>query len=228
VKDVQSVHLPDSLAVHHACNNNDSACNAEKNDQTLYLRSALCQLLYVLRAMEVSNVSYASLIPFPDVYDRSPTDYSKTKDRLQYYLDLAKVAEKGKISTVFFADWYAGFEVYTDSLDPMLSAGHQVGHMDPIPIISAMAAVTETVAFAATASTSYVNPYVLARQFSTLDHLTEGRVGWNIVTSWSKAAANALGADDVVPHDERYVQADENMNVVYKYGILMLHCLHNH
>lgn len=88
--------------------------------------------------------------------------------------------------------------------------------MDPIPIISAMAAVTESVAFAATASTSYVNPYILARQFSTLDHLSEGRVGWNIVTSWSKSAANALGAADVVPHDERYVQADEYMDVVYK------------
>lgn len=88
--------------------------------------------------------------------------------------------------------------------------------MDPIPIIPAMAAVTNTIAFAATASTSYVNPYVLARQFSTLDHLTEGRVAWNVVTSWSKSAANALGAADVVPHDERYVQADEYMEVVYK------------
>lgn len=63
--------------------------------------------------------------------------------------------------------------MYNDSLDAMLKAGHQVGHLDPIPIIAAMAAVTETVSFAATASTSYVNPYILARQFSTLDHLTE-------------------------------------------------------
>ncbi|RDW83487.1 DszA family xenobiotic compound monooxygenase-1 [Coleophoma crateriformis] len=147
---------------------------------------------------------------------KSPTDKSTTKDRLKYYLDLAKVAEKGKISAIFFADWYAGFETYANSLDPMLKAGHQTGHMDPVPIISAMAAVTESLAFAATASTSYVNPYILARQFSTLDHLSEGRIGWNIVTSWSKAAANALGAPNVVPHDERYVQADEYMEVVYK------------
>ncbi|TVY44839.1 Dimethyl-sulfide monooxygenase [Lachnellula subtilissima] len=147
---------------------------------------------------------------------KSGTDNSRTKDRLKYYLDLAKLAEKGKISAIFFADWYAGFEVYQDSMDPMLRAGHQVAHMDPVPIISAMATVTTSVAFAATASTSYVNPYILARQYSTLDHLTEGRLAWNIVTSWSTAAAKALGADDVVPHDERYLMADEYMDVVYK------------
>jgi alkanesulfonate monooxygenase SsuD/methylene tetrahydromethanopterin reductase-like flavin-dependent oxidoreductase (luciferase family) len=79
-----------------------------------------------------------------------------------------------------------------------------------------MAAVTESVSFAATVSTSYVNPYILARQFSTLDHLTEGRVGWNIVTSYTKGAAKALGHDEVVPHDERYLVADEYMEVVYK------------
>lgn len=102
-------------------------------------------------------------------------------------------------------------------MDAMLNAGHQVAHLDPVPIVSAMAAVTESVAFAVTMSTSYVNPYVLARQFSTLDHLTDGRCAWNIVTSWSKSAANALGQEDVVPHDERYVMADEYMDVVYKY-----------
>ncbi len=135
---------------------------------------------------------------------------------MKYYIDLAKIAEKGKISAIFFADWYNGFETYKGSLDTMLEAGHQVAHMDPLPMITAMAAATETVAFAATASTSYVNPYILARQFSTLDHMTDGRVGWNIVTSWSKSVANALGAADEVPHDERYVQADEYMDVVYK------------
>jgi alkanesulfonate monooxygenase SsuD/methylene tetrahydromethanopterin reductase-like flavin-dependent oxidoreductase (luciferase family) len=131
-------------------------------------------------------------------------------------MDMAKLAEKGKISCVFFADWYAGFDVYEGTMDPMLKAGHQVAHLDPMPIVSAMAAVTESVSFAVTASTSYVNPYILARQYSTLDHLTEGRIAWNIVTSWSKASAQALGQDDIVPHDERYVIADEYMDLVYK------------
>jgi alkanesulfonate monooxygenase SsuD/methylene tetrahydromethanopterin reductase-like flavin-dependent oxidoreductase (luciferase family) len=111
---------------------------------------------------------------------KSPSDISRTKDTLKYYTDLAKLAEKGKVSAIFFADWYAGFEVYGGSMDAMLKAGHQVAHLDPLPIAAAMAAVTESLAIAVTMSTSYVNPYVLARQFSTLDHLTGGKVAWNI------------------------------------------------
>lgn len=147
---------------------------------------------------------------------RTPEDISQSKDTLKYYTDLAKLAEKGKVSAIFFADWYAGFEIYGGSMDAMLRAGHQVAHLDPLPIAAAMAAVTESLAIAVTMSTSYVNPYVLARHYSTLDHLTGGRVAWNIVTSWAKSAANALGYEDVVPHDERYALADEYMDVVYK------------
>ena len=150
------------------------------------------------------------------IFYRSPADNGKTKDRLKYWTDLALLAERGKISCIFLADWYIGFDVYKDSLDTMLKAGHQVGHLDPVPILSAMAAATKTVSFAATVSTSYVNPYILARQFSTLDHLTEGRVGWNIVTSHTVGAARAMGLDAPVPHDERYLVADEYMEVVYK------------
>jgi alkanesulfonate monooxygenase SsuD/methylene tetrahydromethanopterin reductase-like flavin-dependent oxidoreductase (luciferase family) len=73
---------------------------------------------------------------------RRPEDVSNTKDTLKYYTNLAKLAEKGKISAIFFADWYAGFDVYGGSMDAMLSAGHQVAHLDPLPIVSAMAAVT--------------------------------------------------------------------------------------
>ncbi|KAK0650032.1 luciferase-like domain-containing protein, partial [Cercophora newfieldiana] len=79
-----------------------------------------------------------------------------------------------------------------------------------------MAAVTESVSCAVTMSTSYASPYVLARQFSTLDHLTGGRCAWNIVTSWALSSARALGYDDVIPHDERYAVADEYMDVLYK------------
>ena len=117
---------------------------------------------------------------------------------------------------MFFADWYVGFDVYAGSLDTCLRHGHQVAHLDPLPIISAMAAVTESVSFAITMSTTYVNPFMLARHFSTLDHLTGGRCGWNIVTSHVQGAALAFGKDDALEHDERYVMADEYMDVVYK------------
>lgn len=66
-----------------------------------------------------------------------------------------------------------------------------------------------------TGSTSYINPFPLARTFSTLDHLTKGRIAWNVVTSWSQAAADAFGKP-LVPHDQRYEIAEEYMEVIYR------------
>jgi alkanesulfonate monooxygenase SsuD/methylene tetrahydromethanopterin reductase-like flavin-dependent oxidoreductase (luciferase family) len=79
-----------------------------------------------------------------------------------------------------------------------------------------MAAVTKSLSFALTASTTYESPYALARKFSTLDQLTEGRVGWNVVTSYLDSAAKSFGLTDQVPHDERYAIADEFVEVFYK------------
>ncbi|KAF9891131.1 hypothetical protein FE257_005067 [Aspergillus nanangensis] len=80
-----------------------------------------------------------------------------------------------------------------------------------------MASVTSSLAFGITASTTYeTSPYALARKFSTLDHLTRGRVGWNVVTSFLDSAAKAYGFDEQIPHDERYARADEYMQLTYK------------
>ena len=81
-----------------------------------------------------------------------------------------------------------------------------------------MAAVTKNLTFGITASTSFEPPFLLARRFSTLDHLTNGRLGWNIVTSWKKAAFKAIGLDEPIEHDERYARADEYLRDMYKYG----------
>ena len=148
---------------------------------------------------------------------RDPSDQSHTKDRLAYWTNLAKLAERGKISYIFFADSYGGQEVFAGNSDAQLKAGNQTASMDPMVLIPAMAAVTKTLGFGVSASTSYLNPYMLARTFSSLDHLTEGRVAWNIVTSWAKSAALSLGFEDVVPHDERYAMADEYMDLCYKF-----------
>jgi alkanesulfonate monooxygenase SsuD/methylene tetrahydromethanopterin reductase-like flavin-dependent oxidoreductase (luciferase family) len=86
---------------------------------------------------------------------------------------------------------------------------------DPTIPISAMAAVTKNLAFGITASTTFEPPFLLAKRFSTLDHMTNGRIGWNIVTSWKKAAFKAIGLDSPIEHDERYVQADEYLRVLY-------------
>lgn len=80
-----------------------------------------------------------------------------------------------------------------------------------------MAAVTKNLAFAITASTSFEPPFLLAKRFSTLDHLTGGRFGWNIVTGWKKGAFKAIGVEEPPDHDRRYLQADEYLRILYKY-----------
>jgi alkanesulfonate monooxygenase SsuD/methylene tetrahydromethanopterin reductase-like flavin-dependent oxidoreductase (luciferase family) len=76
-------------------------------------------------------------------------------------------------------------------------------------------AVTKSVSFGVTGSTTYIPPFALARTFSTLDHLTNGRIAWNVVTSWSKAAADAFGKE-LQPHDKRYAIGDEYMDIMYR------------
>ena len=79
-----------------------------------------------------------------------------------------------------------------------------------------MAAVTEHLGFGVTAGTAYEHPYPFARRMSTLDHLTKGRVGWNVVTGYLPSAARNMGHDDQLEHDDRYDQADEYLEVLYK------------
>jgi hypothetical protein len=79
-----------------------------------------------------------------------------------------------------------------------------------------MAYATKNISFGITASTTYENPYSLARKFATLDHITDGRVGWNIVTSYLESAAKSFGLEKGIEHDERYKIADEFLDVVYK------------
>ncbi|KAF2005833.1 Nitrilotriacetate monooxygenase component A/pristinamycin IIA synthase subunit A [Amniculicola lignicola CBS 123094] len=144
-----------------------------------------------------------------------PGDNSYSKDSLDYYIWMAKLAEKAKITGIFFADTYAGHAVYGGNMDAILRSGTQVAQLDPLVIISAMAAVTKSVSIGVTGSTSYIPPFPLARTFSTLDHLTKGRMAWNVVTSWSEAAADAFGKE-LVPHDQRYEIAEEYMDVIYR------------
>ncbi|RDW60222.1 putative monooxygenase-2 [Coleophoma crateriformis] len=143
-------------------------------------------------------------------------DSTKDKDKLPYWLWMAKLAEKGKITCIFLADTYGGHEVYTGSMAPVLRGGTQAGFIDPFMVVSAMAGVTNNVSIAVTGSTSYIPPNINARAFSSLDHLSNGRIGWNIVTSFSKSAARAFGQKDVLSHDERYDMAEEYMQLMYK------------
>lgn len=150
------------------------------------------------------------------IEEQNPKDKSATKRKLDYWIDLAKTLERGGINALFLADTYGGYDTYNDSLDDCIRRAAQWPMTDPTIPISAMAAVTKNLAFGITASTTFEPPFLLAKRFSTLDHLTGGRVGWNIVTSWKKAAFKAIGLDAPIEHDERYARADEYLQVLYK------------
>ncbi|RNF38893.1 LLM class flavin-dependent oxidoreductase [Planococcus salinus] len=135
---------------------------------------------------------------------------------LDYWVELAKLLERGKFDAVFFADVLGIYDVYEDSMDPAIRDGVQVPLNDPAFVVPAMAAVTEHLSFAVTVSTTYEQPFGNARRFSTLDHLTKGRIAWNVVTSYLPNAARNFGLSDMIKHDKRYQLADEFLDVSYK------------
>ncbi|MDU6749732.1 MAG: LLM class flavin-dependent oxidoreductase, partial [Bradyrhizobium sp.] len=107
-------------------------------------------------------------------------------------------------------------DVYAGNADAALSTAAQIPKLDPMLLVSAMAAVTEHLGLGITASVSYEPPFTLARRFSTLDHLTRGRIAWNIVTGYLDSAARGMGKERQTAHDDRYDIADEYMEVVYR------------
>ncbi|GAB7353445.1 hypothetical protein MBLNU459_g3909t1 [Dothideomycetes sp. NU459] len=165
----------------------------------------------LLNAFDMSTIGHLSPGQWKD-----PQDRSTTKRRLDYWINLAKLLEEGDINALFLADTYGGYDTYENSIDNCIRRAAQWPMTDPTIPISAMAAVTKNLAFGITASTSFEPPFLLAKRFSTLDHLTNGRIGWNIVTSWKKAAFKAIGIDTPIEHDQRYAQADEYLRVLYK------------
>lgn len=143
-------------------------------------------------------------------------DQGAHHNQLDYWINIAQTLEKGKFDSIFIADVLGTYSVYNQSSDAAIKHAVQLPAHDPIPIISAMAAVTKHIGFAPTISTTYAQPYSLARQLSTLDHLTNGRLGWNVVTSYLESEAINLGLKERLPKDLRYNRADEFLQVVYK------------
>lgn len=145
-----------------------------------------------------------------------PQDRARTYKDLEYWTSLAQLLEGGGFDALFLADVVGIYDVYAGSRDAAVRSAAQVPVNDPIGPISAMAAVTKRLGFGVTVSLTYELPYAFARKMSTLDHLTKGRVAWNVVTSYLKSAATNLGLETQVPHDERYNIAEEFMQVCYK------------
>ena len=147
---------------------------------------------------------------------RAEGDQGHRYTDLQYWTGVAQMLEKAGFDGIFFADNVGYHDVFRGNADAALRDAAQVPINDPTVLISGMAAVTKHLTFGVTCSATYEPPYLLARKFSSLDHLTSGRVGWNIVTSYSEAAARNLGKEQQLSPAERYDMADEYMEVVYK------------
>lgn len=147
---------------------------------------------------------------------RHPADQGHRYTDLNYWVELARLLEQGGFDTLFLADVLGAYDVYGQSRDAAVRQATQVPVHDPSLPISAMAAATQHLGFAVTASVSYEHPYSLARRMTTLDHLTGGRIAWNVVTSYLDSAARNLGLRGQIPHDQRYELAEEHLEVCYK------------
>jgi FMN-dependent oxidoreductase (nitrilotriacetate monooxygenase family) len=135
---------------------------------------------------------------------------------IDYWRRLATTCENGLIDGIFLADSLGVADIYQSSPAAKLRSGSLVPNIDPMLVIPLMAAVTRHLTFGITGNTTFETPYLLARRFSTLDHLSNGRVAWNVVTGTNEAASRAVGLKGLPPHDERYRAAHEFMEVVYK------------
>lgn len=147
---------------------------------------------------------------------RHPRDQSRDYKSLSYWTDFARTLERGLFDGLFIADVLGVNDVYGGNGDAAIRAAAQIPINDPLMLVSAMAAATESLGFGITCSLTYEAPYVFARRMSTLDHLTGGRIGWNIVTGYLDSAARAAGMRKLVEHDARYDMAEDYMSVVYK------------
>jgi FMN-dependent oxidoreductase (nitrilotriacetate monooxygenase family) len=136
---------------------------------------------------------------------RHPAASPRALTDIGYYTELAQRAEQGLFDSVFFADQLA--------LPPDVAHAPRMW-LEPITVLAALAGATSRIGLIATCSTTYTEPFNLARQFASLDHISQGRVGWNIVTSWLAAAAANFGGAGQVSHADRYARAEEFMQVV--------------
>ncbi len=135
---------------------------------------------------------------------------------LKHWTEFAKLLERGCFDAVFLADVVGPYDVYAGNRDATLREATHLPINDPMLLVPAMAAVTEHLGFGYTSSIMQYHPFTFARLISTLDHLTRGRVAWNIVTSFTKSAARNYGLSNLPDHDVRYAMADEYTRLCYR------------
>ncbi|MBU8816708.1 LLM class flavin-dependent oxidoreductase [Mycolicibacterium goodii] len=143
--------------------------------------------------------------------DRAGTEFMT----FDYWRDLARVAEDAKFDAIFLADSFGIPDNYRGSFHPALRHAAQAPKIDPFPVLAGMVGVTSKLGLVVTGSTTYEHPFSFARRLSTIDHLSDGRLGWNVVTSALDSSARAFGLRAQFDHDERYERAEEFLEVVF-------------
>src|SRR5580693_3108981 len=136
---------------------------------------------------------------------RHPDSSPRPLTDIRYYQDLAQRAEAARFDSIFLADQLALGEDAAQAARTWL---------EPITVLAAVAVATSRVGMIATCSTTYTEPFNLARQFASIDHISNGRAAWNIVTSWLATAAANYGGEGQVSHADRYARGEEFMSVV--------------
>lgn len=145
---------------------------------------------------------------------RHPRAWRNTTMNLEHYIETAKLAERGKFDMVFLADGNAVRQMEKPALFEANSPSDRPANFEPVTISSALSQHTKHVGFLCTATTTYEEPYLLARKFASLDHISGGRACWNIVTGSYPGDALNFGRDEHMPRQERYERSEEFVEVV--------------
>lgn len=145
-----------------------------------------------------------------------PGDQMHRYTELSTWVDLARLLERGKFDALFLADVIGVYDVYRGNREAAVTQAAQIPANDPVAVIPAMAYATEHLGFAFTSSVLQQHPFAFARLMSSLDHVTKGRIAWNIVTSYLESAGRNFGYAGLPPHDERYEMAEEYLEVCYR------------
>ena len=143
-------------------------------------------------------------------HPESRTDFTHAS----YYHEIAKILEKGKFDFIFFADLLAFPERYGNSIEASIRKGVQfTASLDPLHVATSIAAVTQHIGIAVTKSVTHFTPFDIARAFATIDHLSNGRIGWNIVTSLNEAESKNFGHPEILDRNARYDRAEEFLDL---------------
>lgn len=167
--------------------------------------------MHLMSIMLNSNMNHTILSwGHPD--SRQGTEFTSPA----FWQETATILERGKFDGFLFADILGAAKVYKNSLEATIKHGVYLPTHDPLVLVPYLASVTEKLGFVVTMSTNAYPPYVSSRALSTLDHLTKGRIGWNLVTGHHLSEYHNLGQTTFIPHDERYDRADEYLEVCRK------------